>query len=490
MAIRTGQQYLDGLRAISREVWLGPERVECVPDHPKLRGGAEAIADYYDLHHRETDSLVIEDPESGEPMSISHLKPTSREDLKRRHEGLRLIAELSMGVMGRTPDYMNVTFAGFAQDRQRWVGPDGRNEEGYENLVNFQRRLRQQDLAATHTLVHPTIDKTTDGNFADNPLVPLHKVDETPDAIIVRGARVLATLAPYADVNTVYPGAPLPPGAPDKYAVAFSHSMDTPGLIFLCRDSAISDASSFDAPFSSRYDEQDAYCIFDNVEIPKSDVWINGNTEVYNHVMMASPWWPNIMQQTTIRALVKLEFLYGLLFTMCDTVNDFSERAEELLGELQQYIELTRSTVLAGEAHAKTWEDGNVTCDPRAMHPLRALLPQWFVRANDMLKEIGSSKLLATASRGQLDNPRLRAILDEFLPGAHDVDPEERSAVFRLAWDFVGSALGGRNELYERNYLGATKMNRLLSQRIYSKANQERGRFLVNKFLAAARQRS
>jgi aromatic ring hydroxylase len=489
MTIRTGQQYLHGLRATGREIWLGSERVESVADHPRLQGGAEAIADYYDLHHRERDALVSADPENGEEMSISHLQPASQDDLKRRHQGLRLIAELSMGVMGRTPDYMNVTFAGFSQDRERWAGPGGSNEEGFENMVKFQKRLRREDLATTHTIVHPTIDKATDGNFGDHPLVPLHKVGETSGSIIVRGARVLATLAPYADINTVYPGGPLPPDAPDEYAIAFSHSMDAPGLIFLCRDSAISDANSFDAPLSSRFDEQDAYCIFNDVEIPKSDVWINANLEVYNHVMMSSPWWPNIMQQTTVRALVKLEFLYGLVYAMCESVNDFSERAEELLGELQHYVELTRNALLAGEAHPKTWENGNVTCDPRAMHPLRALLPQWFVRANDIIKEIGSSKLLTTPGRGQLDDPRLRALLDEFLPGANGVDPERRSAIFRLAWDFVGSGLGGRNELYERNYLGATKLNRLLSQRIYSKSNQERGTFLVDKFLNAARQR-
>ena len=44
--------------------------------------------------------------------------------------------------------------------------------------------------------VHLDLDR--DGVFAGNP-VPLHKVGETRDGIIVRGARLLATLAPFAD---------------------------------------------------------------------------------------------------------------------------------------------------------------------------------------------------------------------------------------------------------------------------------------------------
>ena len=52
------------------------------------------------------------------------------EDLERRGVGLPSISELSMGVMGRTPDYMNVTFAGFADDRLRWAGADGAQRGG------------------------------------------------------------------------------------------------------------------------------------------------------------------------------------------------------------------------------------------------------------------------------------------------------------------------------------------------------------------------
>ncbi len=117
MPARTGQDYLNGLKATNREIWLGGERVEAVAEHPMLKGGADAIAAYYDLQHRFSDELLIADPETGEDINISHMQPRSVEDLQRRHVGLVRISELSMGVMGRTPDYMNVTFAGFADDR-------------------------------------------------------------------------------------------------------------------------------------------------------------------------------------------------------------------------------------------------------------------------------------------------------------------------------------------------------------------------------------
>ena len=490
MPARNGAAYLKGLRATNREIWLGDELVEDVVEHPKLKPGAEAIASYFDLQQAKPDVLLVDDPETGEPINISHIAPTCADGLARRGEGLREISELSMGVMGRTPDYMNVTFAGFAADKCRWAGADGQNAEGYENLVSFQKRLRRDDLSLTHTIVHPTVDKATDKSFDGNP-VPLHKVGETEHSVIVRGARLLSTLAPYADEQTVYPGAPLPPDAGPEYAVAFSIPMDAPGMVFLCRDSGIKqDMHPIDAPFSSRFDEQDAFCIFDDVEIPKENMWINGSIEIYNTVMGFSPWWPNIMQQTTIRALTKLEFAYGLATAMAETIGDDTERTVELLGEISGYVEMTRSGLIAAQAECLTWEDGLVTLETRAMTPLRALLPIWFVRVNEIIKTIGSHNLLQVSSQAQIRDNRIKGLIDEFMPGANGVTAEERSNIFRIAWDFACSELGGRNELYERNYLQSARSNHMRIHQIYSAAGRARGGELLQKVLADARNRS
>jgi aromatic ring hydroxylase len=490
MPARSGESYLKGLRSSERELWFGGERIEDASEHPATRPGADAIAAYFDLQLARPDVLLRPDPETGEAINISHLVPRNLDELRQRGQGFREIAELSVGTMGRTPDYMNCTFAGFADDELRWAGPNGRNAEGFENLVAFQKRLRRDDLSLTHTLVNPTVDKATDRQMIGNP-VPLHKVGETDDSIIVRGARLLATLAPYADETTVYPGAPLPDDpACNDYALSFTVSLDTPGLVFLCRDSGIRpDADPLDAPFSTRFDEQDAFCIFDDVEIPKSDVFIDGDIEIYNTVMRGSGWYPNVMQQTTTRALTKLEFAYALASQMAEAINDCSERTGELLGEILGYVEMTRSALFAAEDRFSTWESGAVYLDNRAIFPLRALLPDWFGRINEIFKMIGGHNLLSVASQGQMAEPRVAALVDEFLHGANDVSARHRTEIFRLAWDFMGSVVGTRGELYERNYLQSARSNRMTSHRAHSAAARARGDELVAKMLDDARSR-
>jgi 4-hydroxyphenylacetate 3-monooxygenase len=198
-------------------------------------------------------------------------------------------------------------------------------------------------------------------------------------------------------------------------------------------------------------------------------------------VMGPTSWWANIMQQTTIRAVTKLEFAYGLATRLAEAVNDTSQMTIDMLGEIYTYLETARSAVLLAEEHAFDRGDGVVFPDGRPLHPMRSLLATWFPRVNEIITLIGSHNLLATPTRAMLDNDRLRPMIDRYLSGADGVDAEYRAALHRLAWDFVGSGLGARNDLYERNYLGSAKLNRAHGHMNY--ANRERAYRLVDEML-------
>lgn len=475
MAARTGEQFLSGLRD-DREIWLGDERVKDVTVHPALAGGACTMAGLFDLQQREAATCLMPDPETGEPINVSHMIPRSREDLDRRHLALRAFAEHSVGLMGRSPDYLNVTYAGFAGHHTPW-GAAG-NGQGEENLIAFQKELRRRDLSLTHTIIHPTIDKAVGDAPQPGSDISLHKIDETADAIVVRGARILATLAPFSDEIAVYPSYPLGPGS-EPFALSFSIPMATPGLKFLCRDSYAVTGNQFDYPISSRFDEEDGFVIFDDVHIPKERVFIDGNLEVHNQVM-ATSWGPNICHQTMIRAHTKLEFAHELGSRMAAALNDKRPQTYEMLGEIWTYAEFARSAILAAEAGAFEYGDGAWFPDHRPLTALRASLPQWFPRVNEILQLIGSHNLLAVASSGMLAEPSLRPLIDHYLRGAGPVTAEERSRIFRLAWDFTSSSLANRIELYERFYLTSGPRN---FQMAHLRADHTAGSRLVDRFL-------
>ena len=151
-------------------------------------------------------------------------------------------------MMGRTPDYLNVTFACFAGRADVWARRG--NEQGAENLVAYHAEMRDRDLSTTHSIMNPQVDRTKPEAEQAAGEVALHKVGETENHITVRGARMLATLAPYADELTIYPGSDIRP-QDGNYALAFAIPMGTPGFKFICRDSYSKQGDPFDYPLSA-----------------------------------------------------------------------------------------------------------------------------------------------------------------------------------------------------------------------------------------------
>lgn len=450
MGARTGADYLAGLHD-TRDVWLDGERVGDVTKHPALTAAAQTVASLYDLQHAAADECLATDLLSGERVALSHVIPRSADSLARRHRALECVARATGGLLGRSPDYLNVTLAGFAGRADVWAANS--NDQGAANLVAFHHEVAARDLCLTHALIHPTVDKSMPETAAGGGEVALHKAADTRHGILVRGARALATLAPFADELFVYPGQPIA-GGDGAYALAFAIPMATPGVKVLCRDSFAAGACTFDRPFSSRFDEQDAVIVFDDVEVPRHRVFLDGDPDVYNRVM-TSGWVANIMQQTTIRAAVKLELAYELGARMVEVLNAGNPSTHELLGELWSYGELTRAALTAAEAGAHEWGNGTWFCDERPFAALRPTLPRWFPRVNEILALLGGHNLLTTPTAAEMAAPGLRDLVQRYYAGAKGTAADERVRVFRAAWDFTGSALAGRNELYERFYLSS-----------------------------------
>src|SRR2546428_365746 len=358
-AARTGEQYLEGLSAGEREVWLNGERITHPLEHPDLCAAALSMARVFDLQHEHAAEMLASSPDDGRLVNVTHLIPRSREDLERRRKAIELTAAASAGMMGRTPDYLNVTFACFAGRADVWARRG--NDQGAANLVSYQRRMRDQDLSTTHALMNPQVDRTKPEAEQAAGEVSLHRVGETPDAIVVRGARMLATLAPYADELLVYPGSDIRP-QDARYALSFAIPIATPGLKFICRDSYTKQRDIRDYPLSSRFDEMDCVVIFDDVEIPRERLFLDGDTVGYSEVITDTGWRGHIMHQAFTRAFVKLSFAFGLGHLIANTTGVVRfDHVREKLGQIWNMVELTRSAIVSG-APGLTIDEGGVCC--------------------------------------------------------------------------------------------------------------------------------
>ena len=116
MPARTGAEYIKGLRDQEREVWLRGERVKDVTTHPALCNGMRSIAELYDMQHDPalTDAMTYLSPSTGERVGLSFITPKTPDDLVRRRVMMSHWARTSFGMMGRTPDFLNVSIMAMA----------------------------------------------------------------------------------------------------------------------------------------------------------------------------------------------------------------------------------------------------------------------------------------------------------------------------------------------------------------------------------------
>ena len=235
--IRTGAEYLEGLRD-DREIWTRGARVKDVTAEAGIRGGTASLAGFLDRQHEEAyrDKVTFLDKD-GVRCATSHMVPKSKEDVLQRGRAFYEWATWSNGMFGRTPDYKNASVMAFAHApgflAQGTVG----QADFVQNMTNFYDEVRLNDKVLTHTLVNLSVSHAQFASGKFDQEVALHVVKETDAGIIVKGARLLATLGPLADEIEVFPSTVLkadPSNIP--FAFAFAIPIATTGLKMLCCD--------------------------------------------------------------------------------------------------------------------------------------------------------------------------------------------------------------------------------------------------------------
>jgi 4-hydroxyphenylacetate 3-monooxygenase len=450
MTVRTGKQFLEGLHD-DREIWLEGERVEDVTTHPKFARMAQTLADVYDLQHnaKYRDELTFKSPSSGDPVALSYMIPENQDDLMRRHRAFEIVADATHGILGRTPDYVNVQVTSCRQlyaeygANQAWLG---------KNLIAYHEYIRENDVCVTHAFGHPQVNRGAALTEQPDPYVATGIVEEAKDGLIVRGAKLLATLAPFSD-ELFCP--PYRPARPDEsiFCLGFSIPVATPGLKFICRESYDTGRSPYDQPLSSRYDEMDALAVFDDVLIPWDHVFSYSDVEVHNALVSGIPMWRQYMQQVMLRTVAKLEFILGVAHEMVEAIGigGFSH-IQEKMAEIIDTTETVRAYLRAAEADAGPWKGDGIWLAPEPCMAMRHSWPDAYARVVAILQQLGAGGFMLTPTEVDMTGP-IEPLMGKYFQGAN-IAAKDRVRLFRLAWDLIGTQFGARSTLYERYFNG------------------------------------
>ena len=93
--------------------------------HPAFRNAAQTVGALYDLKADPALSEEMTYEEEGGRHSIYFLRARSREDLQRRMNGHRRIADFTYGMFGRSPDHVSSFVTGMAMKADELKAPCG-----------------------------------------------------------------------------------------------------------------------------------------------------------------------------------------------------------------------------------------------------------------------------------------------------------------------------------------------------------------------------
>lgn len=457
-----GAEYLASLRD-GREVYLDGERVPDVTAHPGLRNAARSIARLYDDLHDPATAERLTCPTDTGRGGYTHRAfrvPRSSSELVAARGAIAGWSRRTFGWMGRTPDY-KASLTNTLGARSDFYGPFTSNARAwYEHAQSHVPFI-------SHSMVNPPVDRHKPPHEIKDVCIHAHR--ETDRGVIVSGAKVVATSAAISNYNFV---GQTPATASDdpELALSFILPIATPGVKLFCRRSYESIAhehgSPFDYPLSSRFDENDAIIVLDNVFIPWENVLIYRDPERTRGFFMDTGFLNGFLFHGCTRYAVKLDFLAGLLAkSLRITGGDAHRGNRALLGELLA-LRHTAWSLSDAMCHAPDpWPDapaGAVLPQRQAALAYSVFAPDAYPRVRELIQQALSSALIYLPSSARdLDHPEIGPLLSRFVRGSHDTGHIERIKVMKLMWDAIGTEFGGRHELYERLYAGGRDAVRL-----------------------------
>ena len=185
-----------------------------------------------------------------------------------------------------------------------------------------------------------------------------------------------------------------------------------------------------------------------------------------------------------IRAQTKLEFAWGLALPHGEprSTRSASRRPAACWARSGHVRRVRAHRRVRRRAAAREYGNGLWACDvagPPCMPCARRCRLVPAVQRDHPPDRLAQSSTTPTAAA--LADEDAAAADRQYLPGRTAwPTPRQRSRLFRLAWDFAGTALASRNEQYERFYLGSSPRN---LARHLAFADRSRADRLVDRFL-------
>jgi len=456
MPLRSPEAFLESLRDGRRVIYRG-QGVPDVTVHPHLgRGAAHVAVDFRLAHERPADPLFVDRDAPDRPASRYFTIPRTTADLVRRRDLIEAVTREARSFVPIVKEIgtdalfaLMIVTAGMA----RTLGTPY-----HERVRACYDRCRDGDLAMAVAQTDAKGDRSRRPAEQANPDAYVRRVRETPDGIVVRGAKAHTTNAVFANEIIVLPTRAMTE-ADAGYAVAFAVPADAPGLTMVASPRGFSATSEFDHPLSSRYSLTESLTIFDDVFVPWDRVFLCGE---WRYAGALAKTFVEFHRFTAVSYKTPLvELLLGSAALIADYHGLLgAAHVRDKLARLIMYLHTGRGLTTAAASECRMHE-GIAVPDPLMTNAAKYQFARGYHDAVRDVQDLAGGLIVTGPAEEDWAAPDVRALIEPYLEGRAAIGAEDRLRVMNLIRDLVASDLGGYLEVLAIHAEGSLETQKL-----------------------------
>ena len=436
MATKTKEDYVERLKKMKKNVYIGGEKVGHVDE--RLLPGINVVSVTFDMAHNPEfeDVCTAKSHITGEKINrFCHIHQ-SKEDLLKKQEMTRLLCQRCGGCIQRCMgiDSMNALSVVTKLLDVRY------DTNYYERFINFLKYFQENDIVGNCAQTDVKGDRIKRPHEQKDPDLYLRVVEKRDDGIVVRGAKAHNTIAPYADEIIAIPTRTLTKEEGD-WAVAFAIPADKEGVKLVVRPAYLRKRIKLDAPVV-RFGDAESLTIFDDVFVPWERVFMCGEWEYGRALALLFALYHRHSYTGCKPAVSDVLGGAAALIAECNNI----EKATHVRDKLSHFIGLSELVYAAGIASAQyavKSPSGTYIPDPVYANAGRRLAGENIYHEYEILTDLAGGLPSTLPFEGDFVNPKTKEYLEKYIMRREDVSPENIHLCFRLLSDMLCSSLSG-----------------------------------------------
>lgn len=280
MPLKTPAEYVESLREMKIRAYVGGELAENVVDHPLVAPHINTVAKTYELAHvpEHRDIMTATSHLTGEQIHrYTHIFQNAN-DLVKKIQMLRLLGQATGTCFQRCVglDALNAAYAiSFEIDAAKGT-------DYHQRFRDYLAYVQREDLMLAGAMTDPKGHRAQKPSQQEDPDQFVRVVEQREDGVVIRGAKLHNTGGINSHEVLVLPGTGLSPGE-EAYAIACAVPADAPGVIFVFGRQS-NDSRKLEGGCdigNPRFGVVggEALVVFDDVFVPTSRVFMNGEIE-------------------------------------------------------------------------------------------------------------------------------------------------------------------------------------------------------------------